>query len=144
MAMSDQPKTLLRTSLLAAATLALGACASQRPVLYPDQGYARGGPDQAQRAIDECMARAEAAGLDYSDGDVAGRTARGGVIGGAGGAAAGAVFGDTGKGAAVGAAHGAATGLFRGLFARGNPDPVYRNFVNRCLRERGYDPIGWR
>jgi hypothetical protein len=26
----------------------------------------------------------------------------------------------------------------------GDPDPVFKNFVNRCLKEKGYDPIGWR
>lgn len=129
---------------LAIAVLLLAGCANQRPVLYPDESGVRGGPQQADLAIDECMTKADASGLDYSDGDVAGRTARGGVIGGAGGAAVGAIFGNAGKGAAAGAAHGASQGFFRGLFARDRPAPIYRRFVNRCLRERGYDPIGWR
>jgi hypothetical protein len=25
----------------------------------------------------------------------------------------------------------------------GGPSPAYRNFVDHCLRERGYDPVGW-
>lgn len=133
-----------RRSALALVALLLAGCAAQRPVLYPDDARARGGPRQAELAVNECMERAEANGLDYSDGDVAGRTARGGVIGGASGAAVGAIFGDTGRGATVGAAHGATTGFFRGLFARSDPAPVYRRFVNRCLRERGYEPIGWQ
>ncbi|MEQ8799290.1 MAG: hypothetical protein RJQ08_09870 [Salinisphaeraceae bacterium] len=134
--------TSVRLPILTLALLAVSACANQRPVIYPEGG--RSTSAGSQRAVDQCMAMAEANGLDYSDGDVAGRTVRGGVIGGAGGAAVGAVFGDVGRGAGAGAAHGAATGLFSGLFARGTPDPVYRNFVNRCLRDRGYDPIGWR
>jgi hypothetical protein len=34
--------------------------------------------------------------------------------------------------------------LVRGALTSGDPDPVFRNFVDRCLREKGYDPIGWR
>ncbi|MDT0633745.1 glycine zipper family protein [Spectribacter hydrogenooxidans] len=140
--MSTQFHATVRLPALVLALLVVVGCANQRPVIYPEGG--RGSPAGSERAVEQCMAMAEANGLDYSDGDVAGRTARGGVIGGAGGAAVGAVFGDVGRGAGAGAAHGAATGLFSGLFARGTPDPVYRNFVNRCLRDRGYDPIGWR
>lgn len=137
-------RLLCSTRMAAAALLAVlvGACAHQRPVVYPSAGGAPMG--QSEAAIQACMAQAEAYGLDYEDGDVAGRTVRGGVIGGAGGAAVGAVVGDIGRGAAVGAAYGATTGFFRGLFARDQPAPVYRNYVNRCLRDRGYDPIGWQ
>ena len=42
------------------------------------------------------------------------------------------------------AAAGAIGGLFRGLFRSREPDPVFRNYVDQCLRERGYQPIGWR
>lgn len=130
---------LSRPAVLLAAALA--GCATQRPVLYPE-ARATGDP---QAAIELCMQKAEAAGLDYHDGgEIPRRTAEGGVVGGATGAAAGAVLGDTGKGAAVGAAAGATRGLFRGLFAADRPDPVYRRFVDYCLRERGYEPIGWK
>lgn len=122
----------------------LVGCAHQRPVLYPVEARAPGGSERAQFAIDQCMARAEAAGLDYSDGDIAKRTVRGGVVGGASGAAVGAIYGDLGRGAAAGAAQGVIWGFFAGLFSRDRPAPIYRRFVNRCLRDRGYDPIGWR
>lgn len=134
------PTRTVFTGLLLLALTAAAGCAHQRPVLYTRGGGAAPG---AAVAIDACMAQAQAAGLDYEDGAIAKRTVRGGVIGGAGGAAVGAVVGDVGRGAAVGAAYGATTGFFRGLFARESPDPVYRNYVNRCLRDRGYDPIGW-
>ncbi|MES1944682.1 hypothetical protein PC39_11222 [Salinisphaera sp. PC39] len=133
------PSRLAVPAILLAAALA--GCATQRPVLYPE-ARATGDP---QAAIELCMQKAEAAGLDYHDGgEIPRRTAEGGVVGGATGAAAGAVLGDTGKGAAVGAAAGATRGLFRGLFAADRPDPVYRRFVDYCLRERGYEPIGWK
>jgi hypothetical protein len=25
-----------------------------------------------------------------------------------------------------------------------DPDPVEKGYVNRCLRQRGYDVLGWR
>ena len=91
------------------------------------------------------MQQAEAYGLDYhKGGEVTRRTAEGGVVGGASGAAVGAIVGNVGRGAAVGAAHGATQGLVRGLFAGNQPSPVYRRFVEHCLRERGYQPIGWQ
>jgi hypothetical protein len=31
----------------------------------------------------------------------------------------------------------------RSLFRRSEPSAAYRGFVDRCLRERGYDPVGW-
>jgi hypothetical protein len=33
--------------------------------------------------------------------------------------------------------------LFHAFSSKHDPSPVYRNFVNRCMRDRGYDPIGW-
>ena len=33
--------------------------------------------------------------------------------------------------------------MIRGLFDRNDPAPVYRAYVNRCLGERGYEPVGW-
>ena len=62
---------------------------------------------------------------------------------GATGAAGGAVLGRPGTGAAVGAATGATAGFMRSLFKGSEPSQAYRGFVDRCLRERGYDPVGW-
>lgn len=121
--------------------LMLAGCATQRPVVYPDPAQ----PGNPQAATTACMQQAEAYGLDYhKGGEIPRRTAEGAVVGGAGGAVVGAILGNTGRGAAVGAAHGATHGLFRGLFAGNQPSPVYRRFVEQCLRERGYKPIGWQ
>ncbi|RJS93309.1 hypothetical protein D3260_08495 [Salinisphaera sp. Q1T1-3] len=129
-----------------AATLALlGGCAAQKPVLYaPNDAHPPGG----EAAVEACQNQARAAGLDYSKGRV-GATARGavkdGAVGGAGGAVAGAIYGNAARGAAAGAAGGVAAGLVRGLFAGhdSGPAPAYKAYVNRCLRSRGYDPVGW-
>ena len=77
-------------------------------------------------------------------GRVAKKTAGGAAVGAAAAGAWGLVRGDAGSRAAAGAAAGGATGLVSGTLRSGDPDPIYRNFVQRCLRERGYDVIGWQ
>jgi hypothetical protein len=125
--------------------LALAGCATQRPVLYPNAKLNQVGSDVAQRDVDECMRLAEQHGITYSSGEKVVRSgAEGAAVGGAGGAAAGAVRGHAGESAAVGAAFGAAAAATRGAIHSGEPDSVYRGFVQRCLRERGYDVIGWK
>ena len=134
-------------SLLLIGVLALAGCAaSPRPVLYPNAHLSAVGQAQADADIAECRRLAEAAGASGGSGEGE-RAARGGAIGGAiggaTGAAGGAVLGRPGTGAAVGAATGATAGFMRSLFRRGEPSQAYRGFVDRCLRERGYDPFGW-
>ena len=84
---------------------------------------------------------------EYVKSNVAADTAKSTAIGAAAGAvvggAVGAVTGDLGRGVAAGAAGGGATGLLSGLFRSSKPSPVHMNYVDRCLREKGYDVIGW-
>jgi len=124
----------------------VAACASPEPVLYPNAYLDRVGPAQAERDIAECRELAEAAGARGETGE-AGRAAAnvgvGGAAGAATGAVGGAVVGSPGTGAAVGAATGATAGLLRSIFRRPAPSPAYRNVVERCLAERGYEPMGW-
>ncbi len=132
--------------------LTVAACSARRPVLYPNEQVKRVGGEVAERDVDDCMRRAEAymsagARAEQATRGVAGSTAIGAGAGAAIGAAGGAVVGNAGEGAAVGAATGGTAGLLHGLFGAfqsRQPDPVYANFVDRCLRERGYDPIGWQ
>jgi hypothetical protein len=138
---------------VAALLLSVTGCSAARPVLYPNEHYNSVGEVAAQRDIDECMAR----GREFAKGgsqaeakarDAAKSAAYGGVSGAAVGAVGGAIGGNAGEGAAVGAATGATAGLFHslfgGFFGPSGPDPVEGSFVDRCLREKGYDPIGWR
>jgi outer membrane lipoprotein SlyB len=67
----------------------------------------------------------------------------GGAIGSAAGTVGGAVVGHPGRGAMVGAASGATAGFLRGLFRRAPPSNTHKRFVQRFLKERGYDPVGW-
>jgi hypothetical protein len=135
--------------------LLLVACSQKRPVLYPNYHLQEVGDETAQTEIDECISLAKeydeciSLAKEYgtsssSSGKVAKRTAGGGAVGAAGGAASGAVFGSVGRGAAAGAAGGAAVGCLTGLFRSPEPDPVFRRFVEKCLLEKGYEPIGWK
>jgi hypothetical protein len=56
----------------------------------------------------------------------------------------GASTGRAGTGAAVGAASGATAGLLSGLWRSRDRDPIYMTYVDTCLREKGYQPIGWK
>lgn len=121
-------------------------CAAPKPILYPNAHLKEVGEEVADRDIDECRETAKDAGATASQGksgQVAGSTAAGGAIGSASGAVGGAVVGHPGRGAMVGAAAGATGGFLRGLFRRSPPSNAYKQFVQRCLKERGYDPVGW-
>jgi len=124
--------------------LTLSACAASRPVLYPNAHLARVGQGQVEQDVAACRGLADQYIASGGAGTVAGSTAVGGGAGAAIGAAGGAVRGSAGTGAAVGAATGATAGFLRGLFKASEPSPVYKNFVNHCLRERGYEPVGWQ
>ena len=67
----------------------------------------------------------------------------GAIVGGGTGAVVGLITGDPGRSAAVGAAGGGTGGFLSSLFRRSQPSTAYRRYVDRCLRERGYDPVGW-
>ena len=132
--------------------LAVTGCAASRPVLYPNEQYNRVGEAAAQRDVDDCLQRAS---QYVKSGGQSGEAARhaggsaavGAGVGAASGAVGGAIAGNPGEGAAIGAATGATAGLLSSLFnwsGSKDVDPVYANFVDRCLRERGYEPIGWK
>jgi outer membrane lipoprotein SlyB len=102
-------------------------------------------PDAVQRDIDECIRVAKEAGPRAARGkQIAGQTAGGAAVGAAAGAVAGAITGSPGIGAAAGAAGGATGGLVRGLFRSTGLDAGQRRYVEECLRQKGYQPIGWQ
>jgi hypothetical protein len=124
----------------------LAGCAARKPILYPNAHYQSVGAEAAEQDIEECKELAKDAGATPSQGktgQVAGSTAVGGAVGSAAGTVGGAVVGHPGRGAMVGAASGATAGFLRGLFRRSPPSQTYVNYVNRCLKERGYEPVGW-
>jgi len=138
-------KALLRILLMGGIAASSLACAAQRPVLYPNAHLEAVGTAAAQQDIDDCLKQSAANKYESRpEGKIAGSTALGGAAGAAVGAAAGAVVGRAGSGAAMGAAGGGTAGLIRGLFRSRDPDPVQRRFVEQCLKEKGYQVIGWQ
>jgi hypothetical protein len=137
--------TLLLLSLII--ILAMMGCSGPRPILYPNAHLKDVGQEAAEQDIAECRAMAEAAGATPGKSKAAEtvkNSAAGAGVGAASGAVGGAVVGSAGGGAAIGAAGGAAAGLLRSLlFGSSKPNQAYVNFVNKCLRERGYTPAGW-
>lgn len=136
---------MFKIFLILVAALTVEGCASTRPVLYPNEYYNSVGPTVAKGDIANCMHLAEAAGADSSSGagNAATRAAGGTAIGAASGAVGGAVVGSAGAGSAAGAVAGLTGGLLSWIFSKPQSNPAYVNFVNRCLQERGYEPVGW-
>ncbi|HEY8159747.1 MAG TPA: glycine zipper family protein [Methylobacter sp.] len=126
--------------------LSVQGCASTRPVLYPNEHFNTVGSKAVEHDIETCMNLAEAAGAD-SGGSEAGRAATnavgGAAVGAAAGAVGGAIVGAAGSGSAVGAVTGVTAGLLHWIFGKPERSPAFENFVNRCLQERGYQPVGW-
>ena len=130
---------------LVAIAVFISACAKKRPVLYPNATYKVAGETVANRDIDDCFQLAADHGHETDSGKkVAGSTAKGAVVGAAVGGAVGAVTGRPGRGLATGAAGGGAGGLARGAMKSGDPDEIERRFVEQCLRDKGYNVIGWK
>lgn len=122
----------------------LTGCASPRPVLYPNAYLQKVGQTQANQDIAECQEIAEKHVSSSNTGkNIAKNTAMGAGIGAAGGAVGGAVSGSAGSGSAAGAAAGATIGLIRSLLRGAEPNPTFQNFVDSCLRDRGYESAGW-
>ncbi len=130
--------------VLLAAGVAAGCATTQRPVLYPNAHLKSVGDAAAQRDIDDCLRMAEGAGVAKSNNKVVQRGAEGAAVGAAA-AGVGTLIrgGSVGEGAAAGAAVGGVAGAVHGAF-RSDLNPTYKNFVQRCLRDRGYDVIGWQ
>lgn len=133
-----------KTVLLVVLCLAAAGCSAKRPVLYPNAYLNSVGQAQAQQDIDECWRMAEAYVSSEPGKNIAKGAVKAGAVGAAAGAASGAVWGHAGRGAAAGAAGAAAAATMHGIFQARDPNAVFQNFVDRCLMEKGYEPIGWK
>jgi hypothetical protein len=123
----------------------VAACTQKRPVLYPNSHLKTVGKAAAETDINECIQLAKDYGAGSNSGGRIGTSAaKGAAVGGATGAAIGAVTGNPGRGAAAGAAGGAAGSATRAALDSADPNPVFKRFVEKCLRDKGYEPIGWR
>ena len=120
-------------------------------VLSSNEHLIRVGAEVAKRDVDDCIERGQAAPIesgDSSTGNVVAGTASSTVVGAAAGGAGGAVVGQAGQGAAAGAVGGVVAGLMQaliqGLFQAKPPQPSTQQFVDGCLRQKGYEPTGWK
>jgi len=121
---------------------------SAKPVFYPNTKLNAVGQDRANQDAEACMSQAHAAGLtpEEKDNAVAHGAEKGAAVGGVA-AAVGALVRGKGvdsvvergaQGAAVGGSAGAVAGAFHD-----KPSTTYRHYVQRCLKDKGYDVIGW-
>lgn len=121
---------------------------SAKPVLYPNATFTRVGEAQARAETDGCMARAAQAGLtpDQKINQVGRRAGEGAATAGVASAVGALITGrssDMLRAGAAGAAIGGSAGAVSGAFHNDKVNPVYRQFVQRCLSEKGFDVIGW-
>jgi hypothetical protein len=135
--------TSLKTLPLALVLLAL-ACGTKKPVLYPNARLSQVSGATAQADIDDCFELAEEYAGSSEAKEAAAQTAGSATVGAATGAAVGGVLGSASKGAGAGAAGGAAGAFTRWLLRRPEPQPLVRSYTEHCLRERGYEPMGWK
>ena len=145
-----------RLAGLLIASIALAACATSgaggvggmggvKPILYQNDHYRDVGVEQAEMDKVGCMYRADnRVPRESAVGDTAKKTLLGGAGGAAIGAVAGAITGNAGTGAAVGAATGGTAGLLKGVYDSTKPDETWQGYVEACLRDKGYEVIGWR
>jgi predicted small lipoprotein YifL len=133
------------TCCLLLITLLVAACGPKRPVLYPNDYLKQVGPEKAEQDIDDCikMANDDKAGTDKTK-KIAKNTGTSAVVGAATGAVVGAIAGNAGMGAAIGAAGSGVATLGMGVMRSDEPDSIFIQFVDRCLREKGYQPLGWK
>ena len=124
--------------------LFLAGCGARKPALYPNDYLKQVGEERAKQDIQECDRQAAEYVKSQPGLDTAKSTGVGAVAGAVVGGAVGAVTGDFGRGVAAGAAGGGASGFLAGLFRASEPSPVHKGFVDRCLREKGYEVIGWQ
>jgi outer membrane lipoprotein SlyB len=136
------------TILLILSILSLTGCgSSKKPVLYPNYHLNTVGKYQADADINACMHAAESSGANAGrNEELARNTVKAGAVGGATGAVVGAISSSssTGRGAAIGGAGAATAALVGGSFKSSEPTQVYIRFVDQCLRDKGYQTIGWR
>jgi outer membrane lipoprotein SlyB len=145
---------LILISVLASMIALIAGCATGArspdalPVLYPNPALNKMGDAAAKLEVQACVQKAQAAGLSPSQPtSAAGQgAARGGAMAGVAGVVGGLV---SGRGlesavkqgvatATVGAAAGAVGGAMHS-----QPNTTYRQFVQRCVSEKGLEVIGW-
>ena len=128
--------------------IAVVACAGPEPILKPTTYLQLHGKEQGEREAAVCGLKAERAGLQHGtnrSGNAGAGTALGVIGGAAVGASTGLIGGPAGVaiGAAAGGAVGGVLGFLAGTYKPLQPQQDYAAFVERCLKEKGYETEGW-
>ena len=134
-------------TLMALTAVLIAGCSTpaSQPILYPNAKYQTVGEAEAHADIDQCMQMASSAGVKTTaDGRILEKSASSAAVGAASAGAWGIVRGDFREHLLAGAAAGAAGGAVRGVLASNRTNPVFRNFTQKCLRDKGYDIVGWQ
>jgi outer membrane lipoprotein SlyB len=119
-----------------------------RPVIYTASTPTAAQQQQQQVAIDDCNLRAAGQGLtpDEKHNEAGTQAAKGAAVGGVGAAVGALVSGRNFDGVVRAGAQGAAVGgAMGGVSGAMNerPSQTYRNYVARCLGDKGLQVIGW-
>lgn len=115
------------------------ACAAT-PKLYPNEKYKSVGKEAAKADIDSCETDADNYVESGAGGKIARGAGKGAIVGAAIGGVSGLFGGGLGRGLMTGGAVGAAAGGASGAVS---PDQIKREYVNRCLHDKGYEVLGW-
>lgn len=117
----------------------------KRPILYPNAHYETMGIVSAQADIEDCWTLARETGANENSDDQVSQDAANdaATLAVAGAAAAAVLGGDPHRAAIAGAAGGGAASFLAGRVYQNDPPPVFRQIVERCLFEKGYEVAGW-
>ena len=137
------------SSFASISALLLSGCATPvaKPAFYPNAHYQRVGPAQANADAQFCAELAQQSEVRAVNKVDAGRSAAAGAAGVATAGVVGSVLSGnkpslrdiTAGAAAIGAAGAAATAAGQSV----GGSSIYRQFVQQCVGERGYQVIGW-
>lgn len=127
------------------AATALAGCAGPAPVIYRTPETPAAQLARIERDTTACRKQADKV-VGRNAREVVPQSARAAGIGFAGAAAATAAAGarDTWKRARAGAAGGAVGVATKVLLEWNSPDEVHEKYVERCMKDRGHEVLGWR
>ena len=131
-----------RLNFLFLGILFLAISCSSRPVLYPNARFHQVGEEVAQQDVDRCLQESESYLAKYNSKakKVATGAGKGAIAGTVMGGVSGLLFGNAGRSLVGGAVIGAAGGATAEALS---PDEIKRSYVQQCLRDKGYQVIGW-
>jgi outer membrane lipoprotein SlyB len=134
-----------RIFLLIGVILVLTGCKARRPVLQHNMKYLTEVEAARERDIDECMTLVASSRFKTKPGKrIADETAAGSLYGASKGNASGREVGLATHGAVSGGALGAASGFVNGVFHRNMMDRSQMEYVENCLRLKGYKVKKWK